>query len=299
MEELGTMWAFEEGVDEMKHKLLCTALELETVKMEASEELKKYKENIKHLLGLLKIAYQERDEARDQLHKLLDKLPPPHPSFNELGSGPAFPLGSQLDNCVVPGKANSSLTESNNSHSPVDSFLEAVSSPDSGSLVLVNQRPNGYVQEYGMGSSAEPKVDPTSSIIDDLAKGKSLPQKGKLLQAVMAPGPLLQTLLVAGPLPRWRNPPPLQPIRIPPMVAINGCDPVGISRMPVSIPNGMVAQKPVGVTSYRDIPCANQQMYSAPMLSFMGSSGYPFDGAQPFSSGQTSPFATAKRQRHH
>lgn len=36
----------------------------------------------------------------------------------------------------------------------------------------------------------------------------SLPEKGKLLQAVMQAGPLLQTLLLAGPLPQWRHPPP-------------------------------------------------------------------------------------------
>ncbi|KAJ7554713.1 hypothetical protein O6H91_05G006100 [Diphasiastrum complanatum] len=37
---------------------------------------------------------------------------------------------------------------------------------------------------------------------------RSLPEKGKLLQAVMQAGPLLQTLLLAGPLPQWRHPPP-------------------------------------------------------------------------------------------
>lgn len=39
-------------------------------------------------------------------------------------------------------------------------------------------------------------------------KKKPLPEKGKLLQAVMEAGPLLQTLLVAGPLPQWQHPPP-------------------------------------------------------------------------------------------
>ncbi|OMO87255.1 hypothetical protein COLO4_20722 [Corchorus olitorius] len=31
----------------------------------------------------------------------------------------------------------------------------------------------------------------------------------------MEAGPLIQTLLVAGPFPRWRNPPPLQSFKIP------------------------------------------------------------------------------------
>ncbi|CAA0813537.1 Protein of unknown function (DUF1635 [Striga hermonthica] len=47
-----------------------------------------------------------------------------------------------------------------------------------------------------------------------------LPEKGRLLQAVMGAGPLLQTLLVAGPLPRWRHPPPpLEAHLIPPAAA--------------------------------------------------------------------------------
>lgn len=37
-----------------------------------------------------------------------------------------------------------------------------------------------------------------------------LPEKGKLLKAVIEAGPLLQTLLLAGgPLPQWQHPPPL------------------------------------------------------------------------------------------
>ncbi|XP_077242886.1 uncharacterized protein LOC143883422 [Tasmannia lanceolata] len=50
------------------------------------------------------------------------------------------------------------------------------------------------------------------------AEGR-LPEKGKLLQAVMKAGPLLQTLLLAGPLPQWRHPPPpLDSLDIPPVV---------------------------------------------------------------------------------
>ncbi|KAH7294238.1 hypothetical protein KP509_28G062200 [Ceratopteris richardii] len=41
-----------------------------------------------------------------------------------------------------------------------------------------------------------------------LSREVALPEKGKLLQAVMQAGPLLQNLLIAGPLPQWRYPPP-------------------------------------------------------------------------------------------
>lgn len=45
-----------------------------------------------------------------------------------------------------------------------------------------------------------------------------MPEKGKLLEAVMKAGPLLQTLLLAGPLPQWRHPPPpLETFEIPPV----------------------------------------------------------------------------------
>ncbi|CAA0811918.1 Protein of unknown function (DUF1635 [Striga hermonthica] len=47
--------------------------------------------------------------------------------------------------------------------------------------------------------------------LDRLVRGRALPQKGKFLDAVLRAGPLLQTLLLAGPLPRWRNPPQYQP----------------------------------------------------------------------------------------
>lgn len=44
-----------------------------------------------------------------------------------------------------------------------------------------------------------------------------LPEKGHLLQAVRNAGPLLDTLLLAGPLPKWRHPPPaVDPYSIPP-----------------------------------------------------------------------------------
>ncbi|GAY54494.1 hypothetical protein CUMW_157110 [Citrus unshiu] len=57
------------------------------------------------------------------------------------------------------------------------------------------------------------------------AAEKPLPEKGRLLKAVMEAGPLLQTLLLAGPLPQWQHPPPkLDSIEIPP-VSISSSSP--------------------------------------------------------------------------
>ncbi|GMG98781.1 hypothetical protein Nepgr_000621 [Nepenthes gracilis] len=68
-------------------------------------------------------------------------------------------------------------------------------------------------------SSSDCEESIVSSPPDDpipLPQAKPLPEKGKLLQAVVKAGPLLQSLILAGPLPRWRYPPP--PLEIPPVL---------------------------------------------------------------------------------
>ncbi|XP_024525439.1 uncharacterized protein LOC112344605 [Selaginella moellendorffii] len=64
--------------------------------------------------------------------------------------------------------------------------------------------------------SARKFEDPTAAAVEDHATTemnlnlmlRNLPERGKLLQAVMNAGPLLHTLLLAGPLPQWHHPPP-------------------------------------------------------------------------------------------
>ncbi|EXB32330.1 hypothetical protein L484_005536 [Morus notabilis] len=82
--------------------------------------------------------------------------------------------------------------------------------------------PNCFDTEHGNGSILiESEKDSRDSDLppgaEKLVAGKALPEKGKLLQAVMEAGPLLQTLLLAGPLPQWQHPPPrVDTIEIPP-----------------------------------------------------------------------------------
>lgn len=162
------------------------------------EEMRKNKEYINQLIRLLKFAIQERDEARNHFQKLLNKTMP-------------------LNDVVPLFQPNSSITESNslsephNYSSPVDSLFDAVSSPEFSNINLLPNQINSS------------EIDQESLIIDTLAKGRVLPQKGKLLQAVLQAGPLLQPLMMAGPLPRWRNPPQMHPFQIPP-VSIKGCE---------------------------------------------------------------------------
>ncbi|KAM0953599.1 hypothetical protein DsansV1_C01g0001701 [Dioscorea sansibarensis] len=184
-------------------------MELETVRNNAKEEMRKSEENINNLILLLKMTSQERDEARDQLQILLNKM------------AQASPVNACLQvetQQMVQIRGNSSVTDSDTlsetpkqqqQHQPqsADSFFDAVSSsPD------VSGNAGGSQQVL-----LECKNDQASAIIDGLVSAKNLPENGKFLQAVMEAGPLLQTLLVAGPLPRWRNPPPLQPFQIPPV----------------------------------------------------------------------------------
>ncbi|KAJ6895074.1 DUF1635 domain-containing protein [Populus alba x Populus x berolinensis] len=150
MEELGSVWDYQESFDELKQKLVYTTIELGSLKVEANEEMRKHKEDVDHLINLLKIAYQERDEAKGQLQKLVNKLITP-----ELL--PILPLAQPESPLVMPAKANSSITESNSlsdtynhqSHgsSAVDSLLDAVSSPDFSSINMADSCHMGFVDK--------------------------------------------------------------------------------------------------------------------------------------------------------
>ncbi|XP_076944852.1 uncharacterized protein LOC143615667 [Bidens hawaiensis] len=202
MEEFASLWSYQENVDELKQKLVYTTLELEAVKAKSHEEMKKKMELTKQLLQSLKIVCQERDEAKDQLQKLLNKI---MPSNDHLIRNNQVPL-------MTPVKTNSSTTESNSvsephnrSSSPVESPFNPISSPE---FLNINDQ-NGLVNVQ--------KVDQATLVMEGMIKGKALPQKGNLLEAVVEAGPLLQTLLLSGPLPTWRNPPSLKTFHIPSM----------------------------------------------------------------------------------
>ncbi|XP_021628175.1 uncharacterized protein LOC110626523 isoform X2 [Manihot esculenta] len=306
MEDLGSLWSFQENFDELKHKLMCTTIELESLKVEASEKMRKHKEDVNHLIDLLKMAYKERDEARDQLQKLLNKLIP----SNSAELNPILHQTQQpKTSIVIPMKTNSSITESNSlsdtynhqSHgsSPVDSLFDAVTSPDFSSMNMadssqINFGNNAYLEEYtasmatGLVSQSVPKIDPADAAIDSLVNGKILPQKGKLLQSVTEAGPLLQTLLVSGPLPQWRNPPPMELFNIPPF-SIKGCEVAStIDQKPA--PNANSADQKPQSLACPDMFRGSSQMCSVSMLNFTS-------GASGSSLGSFWPLNSSKRQR--
>ncbi|KAL4359381.1 hypothetical protein AHAS_Ahas08G0071700 [Arachis hypogaea] len=195
-----------ESADELRQKLSLTRIELETLRIENVE-----------LTNLLNTAQKERDEARNQLQKMMKALKMMKGFCVENNSNSKNNNLVSLAAIANSTKANSSITESN-SLSRVSSPVDAVSSSPEFSNMNVNN-----VVDSGCFLYEKPDLDPADALIECLAKGKVLPQQGKLLDAVVDAGPLLRSLIPAGPLPTFRNPPPLQDIKVPPL-AVKGLD---------------------------------------------------------------------------
>ncbi|XP_060168910.1 uncharacterized protein LOC132599610 [Lycium barbarum] len=255
MEEMASLWSYQETMDEMREKLLYTSLELEQLQVEKNEEMKKNNEYAKQLIQLLKMVCQERDEAKDQLQKLLNKLDSP---------------------LVKVTKANSSITESNSLHnsSPIDSFFDTVSSPEFSNNNMADSNAVAYMNQPLANDcnvrlldncvpQMAPKVDNATLVIDSFVKGKTLPQQGKLLKAVVEAGPLLQTLLVSGQLPQWHNPPQLKSFNIP-QVSI-------IANQNIGANLSYISSRSFHSQPYFDMSCGSSQMLSTPMLNFANS----------------------------
>ncbi|KAL6565215.1 hypothetical protein OROMI_016665 [Orobanche minor] len=261
MGEMAALWGYEENHDmeQLGQQLLYTTLELEKVKSEAMEEIRKNKEYIKQLIHLLRYAIQERDEARNQLHNLL--------LVNKDNN--IFSLTTKT------AESSDNLSETYNYHShgssPVESLFEGNQSSELSNVTLVVQDTNPLILNTSNTKNNNnnnnnnnqvnpvmvPKVfDQGLGIIDNLVRGRVLPQKGKFLQAVLRAGPLLQTLLVAGPLPKWRNPPQFQPFQVPPL-PIKCCE----------VPN-VVGQLGSRLQSFDQVPCGPAHVQSGSVLNF-------------------------------
>ncbi|KAI3450625.1 hypothetical protein Pfo_007290 [Paulownia fortunei] len=180
----------EKSMDELRQSLLLT-MELEDTRLKAQEEVKIRDEQIAQLKELLGRAIKERDEAQEKYQRVF---------FEKIL------LQQQLQQCQQQSTPHSGISsieddprrgmDSNNGFSSSDCDESIVSSPQ-------RMPPPAPPVE------AEPELQ--------IALNRPLPEKGKLLQAVMKAGPLLQTLLLAGPLPQWRHPPPpLDTYQIPP-----------------------------------------------------------------------------------
>ncbi|MCO5585740.1 hypothetical protein L7F22_039676 [Adiantum nelumboides] len=113
-------------------------------------------------------------------------------------SNKAFPLAG-VDSCLAV--SNSTIVaEGLPASKATTSNMQACRTQSPSSVALAAKQANTpLVRQVHLPEP--PESDPQVML-------SSLPEKGKLLQAVMQAGPLLQTLLLAGPLPQWRHPPP-------------------------------------------------------------------------------------------
>ncbi|KAL2239872.1 UNVERIFIED_CONTAM: hypothetical protein Sindi_0628400 [Sesamum indicum] len=167
----------EKSMDELRQTLLLT-MELEDTRMKAQEELKMRDEQISQLKELLNRAIKERDEAQEHCQKVLFEKLLLQQQLQHSG-------GSSVEDDHKRGMDGFSSSDCDESIVSSPHHLPPPPAESEPELPIVLDRP--------------------------------LPEKGKLLQAVMKAGPLLQTLLLAGPLPQWRHPPPpLDSYQIPP-----------------------------------------------------------------------------------
>ncbi|KAL8171014.1 hypothetical protein V2J09_022818 [Rumex salicifolius] len=187
----------EDEMGELKRFLVQTTMELEATILAAHEEISRKEEELTHMRDLLMVAVKERDEAHYKCQKLLvDK--------NSLQQ--QLKLQHKLQKAV-----SFSRIVTKNEEKPCDLAPKDTKS-NSGSFVS-SDSDESIVSEQINSKFSTPSSSPLSSSLPPnlaatLGKQRPLPEKGKLLQAVMEAGPLLQTLLLAGPLPQWQHPPP-------------------------------------------------------------------------------------------
>ncbi|XP_071741054.1 uncharacterized protein [Rutidosis leptorrhynchoides] len=205
MEEMTSLWnQQQQNIDELKLRIHYTRLELEAVKSKATEEMNKQNKLVEQLLHLLKLVCQERDEAKDQIHKLQMKIMPSlkNPLVSNCVVTDQLHHHPQKHHLTKPIKANSVVAKSNvfadaynYSSWPIDSLFDPVTSQEFGNI-----NTNTFDQDYqdviwSNASGNVPNIDPNMLTMENMIKGKALPQKGNLLKAVTEAGPLLKTLL--------------------------------------------------------------------------------------------------------
>lgn len=258
---MASLWAFEElnNVEQLGHKLLLTSMELERLKAEVNEKSRKNKE----LTHLLKFAIIERDEAKIQLQKLLSKKAMPITTI----AGNDFTAISHFQGNIPllkPVNANSSVTESKSLSETHNCHSHGSSSIDSLSITApFIQESNAVISD---NLEVAVKFDQYSLVIDNLSRGKIFPRRGKFLQAVLEAGQLLETLYVLGPLPRWQNPPQLQPFEIP-TASIKGHDTEIFAQRPLEN-IGRFGSRLLNLQPYAQMSCGSSQVLSTPLLNF-------------------------------
>ncbi|KAJ6697815.1 ENABLED-LIKE PROTEIN (DUF1635) [Salix purpurea] len=120
-----------------------TTIELESLKVEANEEHRKHREDVGRLITMLKAASQERDQAKEHLQNILDKLILSNPTE----SLPFLPQSQSGNPSITESNSLSDHTHNHRSHgsSPVDSFFDAITCPDFSSINMAESGHMGFV----------------------------------------------------------------------------------------------------------------------------------------------------------
>ncbi|KAM0920569.1 hypothetical protein ACQ4PT_007405 [Festuca glaucescens] len=167
-----------QSVEEMQQKLAAATAELQV----ATEGVRLKDQNIAALMELISRTAQERDLLQEQ-HLLL--------------------LADEL------AAATCSSSHSDPAGDDPSTLFKLPSSAEA-TTVVDRSRPSALFEPSSVENTSAAAAAAAAGQLEQLAAQRPLPHKGRLLQAVMEAGPMLQNLLVAGPLPRWRNPPPAQ-----------------------------------------------------------------------------------------
>ncbi|KAJ6329986.1 hypothetical protein OIU76_008752 [Salix suchowensis] len=160
-----------------------TTIELESLKVEANEEHRKHREDVGRLITMLKAASQERDEAKEHLQNILDKLIPSNPTE----SLTFLPQSQSGNPSITESNSLSDHTHNHRSHgsSPVDSFFDAIACPDFSSINM-GFASSTFVKEYdkssvsaGLEVPAVPGINPADAVIEKFCERKSAASKRK------------------------------------------------------------------------------------------------------------------------
>lgn len=189
----------------MKYSFLYT-LELESTIVSAKEEIAKREVEVICLKDALNRTFKERDEAQAKCQKLM------------------------LENLLLQQQLQKQQQQPQEAAASTEDESKPAADPKKNFSVSISSSADCNNKDINVATSlTSPKPQPPLLLQPQAALSsaaeKPLPEKGRLLKAVMEAGPLLQTLLLAGPLPQWQHPPPkLDSIEIPP-VSISSSSP--------------------------------------------------------------------------
>ncbi|KAH9704037.1 Enabled-like protein (DUF1635) [Citrus sinensis] len=193
------------GSEELKYSFLYT-LELESTIVSAKEEIAKREVEVICLKDALNRTFKERDEAQAKCQKLM------------------------LENLLLQQQLQKQQQQPQEAAASTEDESKPAADPKKNFSVSISSSADCNNKDINVATSlTSPKPQPPLLLQPQAALSsaaeKPLPEKGRLLKAVMEAGPLLQTLLLAGPLPQWQHPPPkLDSIEIPP-VSISSSSP--------------------------------------------------------------------------